>query len=357
MSAAPLLHIRDLHVTYSTSWADVPAVRGLNLRLDSGETLGIAGESGCGKSTVAMAVLRLLPRRTRIEGELLLNGRDVLTMNWGEVRAVRWTGAAIIFQGAQHALNPVHRVGKQIAEPIELHQKRSGSDVEAMVSDLLGQVGLPAWRAHNYPHELSGGQRQRVMIAMALACDPELIIADEATTALDVMVQAQVLTLLKDLVQQRDAGLLMISHDLSVLAEVCDRALVMYAGQMVETGGALSLFDHPRHPYSDALGSAFPVIGDPEARHSPRGLPGDPPVPGALPSGCSFHPRCAVARKSCAEVAPELLPVSVPGDARSSTSQRETAPRLSACWVAQDGERIRPSRNETSTTTQEEGIR
>lgn len=349
MSQTPLLQIEDLTVTYSTAQGDLPAVRGLDLSLQPGETLGIAGESGCGKTTVAMAILRLLPPKTEISGKLLLNGKDVLSMSWGQVRAVRWAGASIIFQGAQHALNPVHRVGQQIAEPIELHQNLSSAEVDKIVDDLLQQVGLPTWRAQNYPHELSGGQRQRVMIAMALACDPDLILADEATTALDVMVQAQVLTLLKDLVRQRNAGLMMISHDLSVLAEVCDRAMVMYAGKVVEAGDAHSLFNTPMHPYGDALGAAFPVIGDPAARNNPRGLKGDPPVPGSLPTGCSFHPRCRAARPDCTVTEPELLPVPVPG----TESNNGSTQRLSACLVAQDGETIRPVQSAASAASQE----
>lgn len=354
MTNTPLLQINDLQITYRSSRGEIPAVRGVDLTLNSGETLGIAGESGCGKSTVAMAILRLLPEKTKVEGELLLKGEDILKMRWGKIRAVRWAEASIVFQGAQHALNPMHRVGQQIAEPIELHQGIKGPTVDKRVEELLQQVGLPAWRMQNYPHELSGGQRQRVMIAMALACDPDLIIADEATTALDVMVQAQILTLLQELVSQRNAGLIMISHDLSVLAEVCDRTMVMYAGKVVESGDSTSLFDAPRHPYSDALGAAFPVIGDPAARNNPRGLAGDPPVPGQLPSGCSFHPRCPVARPECAETEPELLEVAVLGGDGAAAPQDAAGPRLSACIVAQGGESIRFTRSSASDMPQEE---
>lgn len=353
MTQTPMVQINDLHITYRSAQGEVPAVRGVDLTLHSGETVGIAGESGCGKSTLAMAILRLLPAKTKVTGELLLNGEDVMTMTWGQVRAVRWSGASIIFQGAQHALNPVHRVGRQIAEPIELHQNLSAQEVEKTVDELLSQVGLPAWRGHNYPHELSGGQRQRVMIAMALACDPDLIIADEATTALDVMVQAQVLTLLEDLVQQRNAALIMISHDLSVLAAVCDRAMIMYAGKVVESGDAHKLFKAPMHPYGDALGAAFPIIGDPAARHNPRGLAGDPPVPGDLPTGCSFHPRCPAARTDCAETEPQLLPVQAPYPEAASSLHDAGDTRLSACLVAQDGEPIRPARHAASAAPQE----
>ncbi|MGO1972292.1 MAG: ABC transporter ATP-binding protein, partial [Propionibacteriaceae bacterium] len=304
-----LLEVRDLHVTYHGSRGAVPAVRGMSFALESGQTIGIAGESGSGKSTLTLAILRLLPQRAEITGEIRLNGEDVLTMGWGQLRAVRWVGAAIIFQGAMHALNPVYRVGQQIAEPILLHQKMGRAEAHQRAAELLVQVGMPSWRADNYPHELSGGQRQRVMIAMALACSPDLIIADEATTALDVMVQAQVLTVISSLVKELDVGLIMISHDLSVLAENCERVGVMYAGKLVEIGSAHDVFTQPMHPYSDALGSAFPAIGDFASRRNPRGLAGDPPDPTDLPDGCSFHPRCVSAVDECSTTSPELLPV------------------------------------------------
>ncbi|GAB3228241.1 ABC transporter ATP-binding protein [Glycomyces halotolerans] len=321
-----LLEIRDLEVTYRGSRGAVPAVRGVSLELEAGRTLGIAGESGCGKSTLAMAVLRLLPANATVTGEILLDGEDVLTMGWGRLRAVRWVGASIVFQGAMHSLNAVRRIGSQIAEPILVHEKVAKSEAAARAAELLEQVGLPRDRAGSFPHELSGGQRQRAMIAMALACDPDLIIADEATTALDVMVQAQVLELITGLVAERGVSLALISHDLSVLSSVCDRGAVMYAGRVVETGPAADLFAHASHPYSSALGSAFPVIGDPRSRLRPGGLAGDPPDPADLPSGCSFRPRCRVAVERCGVAEPELLPV--PGG---------EADRRSACFVAQEG--------------------
>lgn len=344
MRPLTLLDIQDLHITYRGNRGTVPAVRGVDLSLEPGQTIGIAGESGCGKSTLAAAILRLLPPSTKLTGKILLDGQDVLTMKFGQLRAVRWTQASIIFQGAMHALNPVHRIGDQIAEPILLHEKISEKSADKRVAELLDQVGLPPWRSSNYPHELSGGQRQRVMIAMALACNPDLIIADEATTALDVMVQAQVLDLISDLVRERDVGLIMISHDLSVLADTCDRVAVMYAGKVVELGEAHELFAGPRHPYSDALAGAFPTIGDIEARHRPKGLAGDPPDPTDLPTGCTFHPRCPVAREECFTVEPTL-------DLLADNQKRR-----SACHVAQDGLPIRkpaelePAEMEESTT-------
>ncbi|AVH56178.1 MULTISPECIES: ABC transporter ATP-binding protein [Streptomyces] len=291
-----LLEVRNLEVTYASGAA---AVRGVDLSLDAGQKLGIAGESGCGKSTLALALLRLLPAGTRTSGEILLDGEDVLRMKWGRVRAVRWAGASIVFQGAMHSLNAVHRIGDQIAEPILLHRKATPAGAKKKTGELLEHVGLPAARADAYPHELSGGQRQRVMIAMALACDPRLVIADEPTTALDVMIQAQILRLIEQLVSEQELGLVMISHDLAVLADTCDRLAVMYAGRVVEEGPARQVYDDARHPYGKALSAAFPRIGDTASRFAPRGLPGDPPDPSALPTGCTFHPRCAVALDAC----------------------------------------------------------
>jgi peptide/nickel transport system ATP-binding protein len=313
---ADLLEFRATTVTYASPRGPVPAVRGVDLTLGPGQTLGIAGESGSGKSTLAMAVLRLLPRTATVGGQVLLDGADVATMSWGQLRAVRWAGASVVFQGAMHALNPVRRICDQIAEPMLLHGRARSGSVDTRVRQLLDRVGLPARRSRAYPHELSGGQRQRVMIAMALACDPRLVIADEPTTALDVMVQAQVLDLLAELVAERDVGLVMISHDLSVLARTCQRLAVMYAGRIVEYGPADEVVAHAAHPYTAALADAFPTIGDPASRLAPRGLPGDPPDPADLPPGCPFHPRCAAARRECSTVDVRL---------RSAGEHREAA--------------------------------
>jgi len=305
-----LLSIRDLEVAYPTKGGPVPAVRGVDLDVEAGETMGLAGESGCGKSTIAHAILRLLPDGTRVTGEVLLDGEDVLTMSFGRLRAVRWGQAAIVFQGAMHSLNPVQRVGEQIAEAVRIHDAKV-TDAEAgrRAGHLVERVGLPAGRARDYPHELSGGQRQRIMIAMALACGPRLLIADEPTTALDVMVQAQVLTLLKSLQDELKLGLLFITHDLSVLRELCDRLAVMYAGRVVEVGPAGSVFGEPAHPYTRALAGAFPSIGDPDDRRAPGGLGGDPPDPQRVPTGCSFHPRCPARFEPCDRVDPSLYSV------------------------------------------------
>jgi peptide/nickel transport system ATP-binding protein len=303
---APLLRVRDLSVTYPGA---VPAVRGVSFDLEQGETLGLAGESGCGKSTIAAALLRLLPPGTKVTGEILLDGEDVLGMKPGRLRAVRWDEMSIVFQGALHTLNPVRKIGWQVSEAITAHNPSlGGSAVRIRVGELLELVGIPAARASDYPHQLSGGQKQRVLIALSLACGPRLLIADEPTTALDVMVQAQVLRLLEDL--QRDLGLAMlfITHDLSVLASVCKRLAVMYAGRFVEQGPAADVFGGAAHPYSVALAAAFPIIGDPHYRMAPSGLGGDPPDPRDLPSGCPFHPRCSRATVECDSWEPTMLP-------------------------------------------------
>jgi peptide/nickel transport system ATP-binding protein len=305
-----LLEFDDVSVTYRSRGADVPAVRGVTLSVDAGETLGIAGESGCGKTTLTSTVLRMQPKTAKVTGQVRLEGQNVLDMSWGKIRALRWAKASVVFQGAMHALNPVQRIGDQMTEPILLHSpKTSTSAANKRVGELLEMVGLPAKRAHAYPHQLSGGQKQRVMIAMALACDPKLIVADEPTTALDVMVQAQVLDVLSALVKDLGVGMVFISHDLSVLSSACDRIAVMYAGRIVEEGPASDVFDRPQHPYAGALAGAFPRIGDTRFRYAPAGLPGDPPFPGDLPSGCPFHPRCPRAVDACSKSEPELLQV------------------------------------------------
>ena len=300
---APLLKVGDLRVTYHSNRGPVPAVRGVSFDLAAGETLGLAGESGSGKSTMTMALLRLVPVGTTISGSVTLAGEDVLAMKPGRLRAVRWAEAAVVFQGAQHVLNPVRRVDQQIQEAIDTHRG------DNKVADLLEQVGIPRWRRQSYPHELSGGQKQRVMIAMALACDPQLLIADEPTTALDVMVQAQVLQLLADLQRDRGLAMIFITHDLSVLSTVADRLAVMYAGRLVETGPAKPMLRGARHPYTKALAAAFPTIGDPVSRLAPSGLAGDPPDPATVPAGCPFHPRCPIATQECTVATVELREV------------------------------------------------
>lgn len=301
------LSLRDLCVTYGSGDQAVAAVQNVNLDIHPGEIYGLAGESGCGKSTLGLSVLRLLPHSAHITGEILYNGQNLQTMKWSQVRAVRWAGISMVFQSAMSSLNPVQTIGRQICEAIVLHG--TSDDAPARAKDLLEQVGLGSRRFSTYPHELSGGQRQRAMIAMALACDPDLIVADEPTTALDVMVQAQVLDLLTSLVRAKNISVLLISHDLSVLADTCDRIAVMYAGRLVETSPAQRLFAKPSHPYSRGLAQAFPMIGDPASRMNPSGLPGYPAVarPGQI--GCPFAPRCAYAIDACRTADVKLSPV------------------------------------------------
>lgn len=321
---ADLLALEDLCVTYRSGRGDLPAVRNVDLTVSAGEIVGLAGESGCGKSTLASVVLRLQPPSARVTGRVRVLGEDVLTMPWGRLRTVRWAGAAIIFQGALHSLNPVQRVGDQVAEPILLHEPGVAAEVvRCRVAELFAQVGMPEDRIRAYPHQLSGGQKQRVMIAMALACRPDLVIADEPTTALDVMVQAQVLSVLSETVRTLGVGMLLISHDLSVLADICDRIVVMYAGRVIETGLASEVFSDPLHPYSAALSASFPRVGDPAARYRPFGLAGDPPDPTAPPAGCRFNPRCHKVVDACRDAEPPLVTI---GTTRSAACLRIGTP-------------------------------
>ena len=322
-----VLSLRDLSVTYRTKGGDVPAVRGVDLDIPKGQVLGLAGESGCGKSTIAGAILRLHSPRTKVDGSIVLDDQDVLSLKPGRLRALRWTGASIIFQGALHALNPVRRIGDQIIEAITVHKLAGEREARVRSAELLEQVGLPPRRIDDYPHELSGGQKQRVMIAMALACNPSLVIADEPTTALDVMVQAQVLRLLKNLQRELGLAMLFITHDLSVLVEVADRIAIMYAGLIVEEGPAERVFHSPTHPYTKALAGAFPEIGDERFRRKPSGLGGDPPDPQHIPAGCPFHPRCAEAIEVCPTLDVDLWPA---GEGRRAACIHvEGAPTLS----------------------------
>jgi peptide/nickel transport system ATP-binding protein len=298
-TTAPLLEVRDLAVTYRSGEQTVRAVRGVSFTLEAGQTLGMAGESGSGKTTVALSLLRLLPASAKLSGQILFKGENIIGMGWHKLRAVRWGEASVVFQGAMSALNPVRTIGEQICEPIILHEKVGRRVAEARAAELLDSVGVPSRRRASYPHELSGGQRQRVMIAMALACRPELIIADEPTTALDVIVQAQILDLMTSLVSEQQISMMMISHDLSVLGQTCDRLAIMYAGRVAEIGPSGEVLGAPRHPYTGILGGAFPHMGDPESRMAPAGLPGEPPDLRGDIAGCPFAPRCPEAIDAC----------------------------------------------------------
>jgi peptide/nickel transport system ATP-binding protein len=287
-------------------------VDGVSFTLRDGEALGIAGESGCGKTTTALALMRLLPPTLTQSGVITLRPEGVEDpINIGRrtetgMRLVRWRHISLIFQGALNSLDPVQKVGKQIAEAIGIHERASSSDIAARIDELLATVGLTGGVAGRYPHELSGGQRQRVMIALALACRPSLVIADEPTTALDVVMQAQVLQLLERLREELGLALILISHDLGVLAETCDRIAVMYAGRIVETGSVDEVFAAPQHPYTKLLLDSLPVIGG--DRGVGIAIPGAPPDPGDPPPGCRFRPRCPYSAERC-DVDPPLREV------------------------------------------------
>jgi oligopeptide/dipeptide ABC transporter ATP-binding protein len=300
---APLLEVRDLKTYFRLESGTVRAVDGVSFRLDYGEALGIVGESGCGKTTTALSLVQILPSNARIAGgEINLMGIDLVKKNENQLRRYRWREISIVFQGAMNALNPVQRVIDQIAEPIEQRLGESRSKSVARARELLDLVGIPKKRGSAYPHELSGGMRQRAMIAMALACDPAIVIGDEPTTALDVMVQAQILELLERLRRELGLSLILITHDLSVVAETCDRALVMYAGRVAEEGSVGEIFRRPRHPYTQKLLSSFPNIRT--DRRTLEVIPGSPPDLRTPPPGCRFAPRCDFAMAVCSEVVP-----------------------------------------------------
>ena len=300
---APLLVVEDLRTYFQLGDATVKAVDGVSFRLDHGQALGIAGESGCGKTTTALSLMRILPANARImEGSVRLMGIDLVGKSENAMRRYRWREISIVFQGAMNALNPVRRVRDQIAEPIEERLGVAKAEARTRAGDLLELVGIPRKRGRAYPHELSGGMRQRAMIAMALACDPAIVIGDEPTTALDVMVQAQILELLESLRHKLGLSLILITHDLSVIAETCDRVMVMYAGKVAEEGPVGEVFRRPRHPYTQKLLSAFPNIAS--DRRTLDVIPGAPPDLRDPPPGCRFEPRCPFAMPVCRDVVP-----------------------------------------------------
>jgi peptide/nickel transport system ATP-binding protein len=305
--SSPLLEVRDLHV-----WFDLPrhrelhAVQGVSFELEAGDRLGLVGESGCGKTTAILAVMGLLPPSASVAGSVLLDGENVLVGGEDSVRPHRWVDVAMVFQGAMNALNPVKTVASQIAEPMELHGTASGADARRRAGDLLEMVGIGAEAGERYPHEFSGGMRQRAAIAMALACGPKLLLADEPTTALDVMVQAQILELLVALTKDLGLTLVLVTHDLPVVAQVCDRAAVMYAGEIVESGPMDALFHEPRHPYTRLLFAATPdLYGEDEV----LSIPGAPPRLDEPLVGCPFRPRCDRAFDRCVTEHPSPKPV------------------------------------------------
>jgi peptide/nickel transport system ATP-binding protein len=300
-----LLEIKDLRVDYDGR----PILDGVDLELQRGEALGLAGESGCGKTTTALALMKLLPPTFEQSGTMTLRPPgveepiNVERRTEAGMQVVRWRHVSLVFQGAMNSLDPVKRVDRQIAQAIDLHERpASAGDVRARVGELLATVGLTPELGRRYAHQLSGGQRQRVMIALALACRPSLVIADEPTTALDVVMQAQILDLLEHLRKELGLALILISHDLGVLAETCDRIAVMYAGRIVETGPVRQVFAAPQHPYTKRLLDSLPVIG--ASRELAPPIPGGPPDPGELPQGCRFLPRCPYAAEKCLEDPP-----------------------------------------------------
>ncbi|QCK87564.1 ABC transporter ATP-binding protein [Phreatobacter aquaticus] len=341
-TTTPLVRIHDLAVTFD----GVPALRGIDLHIDRGEALGLVGESGSGKSVTWLAALGLLPAKARVTGSATLDGTELVGAPAATLDSVRGGRIAMIFQDPASALNPVLPVGRQIAEALALHTDLSGSSLRAEARRLVELVGIPdaVRRLDAYPHEFSGGQNQRVMIAMALAGRPDLLVADEPTTALDVTIQAQILDLLGTVRREFNMALVLISHDLGVIAETCDRVAVMYAGRIVEEAGAATLFDNARHPYARGLIGSLPPLAGPRRRLT--SIPGVVPDPRKLPAGCAFAPRCAVAIAACgtqdpllemlddvrrvaclraSDLGAEEAPI-LPGVAAPAVTHRETVP-------------------------------
>ncbi|MDA8050780.1 MAG: ABC transporter ATP-binding protein [Rhodospirillales bacterium] len=308
---APLLAVEDLHTHFFTAEGTVRAVDGVSFSIAPGETLGIVGESGCGKSVTALSILRLLPRKgARITaGSIRFEGRDLVALTEAEMRQIRGNRIAMIFQEPMTSLNPVHTIGGQISEAVRIHQKLSPARARTRATEMLRLVHIPdaPRRLADYPHQFSGGMRQRAMIAMALACNPKLLIADEPTTALDVTIQAQILRLMLELKERIGAAVMLITHDLGVVAETCQRVIVMYAGRTVEEAPVLELFDHPAHPYTRGLLASIP--------HRAGGHRRLAEIPGIVPSlrepiaGCAFAPRCPMAIERCRNEAPAMLPL------------------------------------------------
>lgn len=305
----PLLEVKDLVVEYDTDDAVVHAVNQISLCLGKGETLGLVGETGAGKTTIAKSILRILPDPPSkvCGGKIFFEGEDLLSLPEHKMRKIRGNKIAMIFQDPMTALNPIETVGSQIAEAIHLHEKISRAEVEKRAVDMLEMVGIPGERYHEYPHQFSGGMKQRVVIAMALACHPELLLADEPTTALDVTIQAQVLDMMNELKQKLNTSMILITHDLGIVAGMCDSVAVVYAGEIVEHGPVEKIFDNPRHPYTIGLFQSLPRLDSKEKRLKP--INGLMPDPTQLPAGCKFSERCPFARPECAASAPQPVEV------------------------------------------------
>ncbi|MFB5675848.1 ABC transporter ATP-binding protein [Paenibacillus terreus] len=305
---AKLLEVTDLRTEFKTAAGVIRAVDGVDLAVDKGETLGIVGESGCGKSITSLSIMQLLPKGLGkvAAGEIRLEGENMLAFSERKMREIRGNRIAMIFQEPMTSLNPVFRVGKQIAEAVRYHQGVGRKEAMSRAVEMLTKVGIPRPEkvAVSYPHELSGGMRQRVMIAMAMICNPKLLIADEPTTALDVTIQAQILDLMRELQRTEGTSILMITHDLGVVAEMCDRVVIMYAGQVVEETDVKTLFKNPKHPYTKSLLASLPQLNSEQDRLA--SIPGQVPNPLEMPEGCRFAPRCQFAQDICRANAPEL---------------------------------------------------
>jgi len=302
-----ILEVEQLRTRFRTDSGVVSVVDGVDFSIRTGETLGVVGESGCGKSVTSLSIMRLLPPNGASEGSIRFHGKDVLGLSESEMQRLRGNEIAMIFQEPMTSLNPLHTVGRQIEEAVLLHRKVSKAEAKERAIAMLKAVGMP--RAEEiygeFPHQLSGGMRQRVMIAMAMSCDPQLLIADEPTTALDVTIQAQILDLMRDLKEKTGTSIMLITHDLGVVAEMCDRVIVMYAGQVVEEADVDTLFESPKHPYTIGLMNSIPELND--EREYLDTIPGAVPLPQQMPKGCRFAPRCSKAMAICSEQPPELL--------------------------------------------------
>ena len=300
------LEIKDLTIHYITSDGVVKAVNGVSLDVEKGETLGLVGETGAGKTTIALGILRLVsdPPGKILGGEILYEGEDILKMGDEQLRELRGGKVSMIFQDPMTALNPVLTVGDQIAEMIHLHNDCTHQESLVRAGEMLETVGIPAERADEYPHQFSGGMKQRVVIAIALACNPQLLIADEPTTALDVTIQAQVLSMIKTLKEERGTSMILITHDLGVVAETCDKVAIMYAGEIVESGTLQHIFNETAHPYTEGLFGSLPSLDKDVDRLTP--IEGLMPDPTDLPEGCKFNPRCPISTDECRVTEPEL---------------------------------------------------
>jgi oligopeptide/dipeptide ABC transporter ATP-binding protein len=305
--SVPVLEVQDLHVWFDLgNGRELHAVQGSGFALERGQRMGLVGESGCGKTTLSLALMGLLPPNASVAGQVLLDGEDILARGEDSVRPHRWNDIAMVFQGAMNAFNPVQRIGHQIVEAMELHKQASGRTAHTRCGELLELVGIRAERARRFPHEFSGGMRQRAAIAMALACNPRVLLADEPTTALDVMVQAQILQLLMRLSDELGLAIVLITHDLPIVAQTCQRAAVMYAGRIAEIGPTVALHDDPRHPYTRMLFAATPDLTGATGVES---IPGAPPRLDRPLVACPFAPRCDSTFETCLEQRPALLPV------------------------------------------------